>query len=317
MSGTVRDADDNVPIAGICVEAWLEEEPDGTPVASAKPTATATTNQKGDYMIASLPAGHYLVIFQPCAHPKPATKDFALTRFGATPSSPAHQELVRVLEGTPTTAINASMSRGATLLGRVLDPNGQPLADICVQAFHDFSTPASVVVRSDKAGRFQLRGVTQTIGEIIGGNPQFPVLVSYSDCAKKSRFEQSYYEEGRHSEWAFDRHSERSQDGSGLAALHSTRPARALVRRRRQEHDPLHHASLGSSQHLLARLQRRSCSLQDDQSRRDVRAADVPHPSLGDRQLRRRTLPRLRGVHRDLAGLHDRLIAEFSRRSCP
>ncbi len=201
MSGAAVNESSGAPIAGMCVHATLTLASDGSAPSLARRYKT-TTRPDGTYRIESMKPGQYLVVFSGCKDDKPKTQEFAPVTFrdkdGFAPVQPAlvtpgpispYAELVRILVGVPTTKINAEMSPGGTIVGRVVNPAGQPLKDICVQARFDLASPLSTTERTDAMGRYQISGVLPRDADTAGDG--FEVLLEFSDCSKSPEYSTS------------------------------------------------------------------------------------------------------------------------------
>lgn len=201
MSGTVVNESTGAPIAGMCVQATFTLESDGRQTSSRRQYKT-TTNSAGEYQLENMKPGQYLVVFLSCKDNKPKTQEFAPSTFrdklGLAPVQPPlvtpgpispYAELVRILVGLPTTEIDAGMSPGATVTGRVVDPAGRPLKDMCVQTRFDLASPQSAIQRTNDAGRFELQGVLPRDPDTA--TEGFEVLLEFSDCSRSPKYSTS------------------------------------------------------------------------------------------------------------------------------
>ena len=122
ISGTVTNAAGN-PVANICVNA-----------NSTTSGVGVRTGTNGTYTISALPTGSYTIQFWDCngvngfiAQFYNATSAGTTSYFSATPYA--------VTAGTNYTGVNATMVVGATISGTVTNAAGNPVANICVNAY--------------------------------------------------------------------------------------------------------------------------------------------------------------------------------------
>jgi protocatechuate 3,4-dioxygenase beta subunit len=118
VSGTVLEAGTNTPVAGAQVTLMsfaLRPQPGRPPEP-----LVATTDQNGQYRFEALESGRYRVSVQKAG--------FA-TMFG--PGLPE----ATLKAGERKTDLNVTIQRGAAIVGRVLDENGEPIANAHVMAW--------------------------------------------------------------------------------------------------------------------------------------------------------------------------------------
>jgi hypothetical protein len=157
IAGTVTDS--GGAVANICVEAI----PTGTGIA--QPPAAAT-DSAGRYSLAGLAGGSYTVTFSDC------TGGLHLQQYFNGQSDPATATPVQVAAGIATTAINASLTSGSAISGKVTSASsGAPLPGICVDVFPSGGTVpiASTAAAGDG---------TYRVGPISPGGYK----VAFSDC---------------------------------------------------------------------------------------------------------------------------------------
>ncbi|HTZ86185.1 MAG TPA: carboxypeptidase-like regulatory domain-containing protein [Solirubrobacteraceae bacterium] len=123
VTGTVKDAAKEAPIAEIGVCARAASEPLATPTC-------ATTSATGEYEIAGLAEGQYHVWF---SVPANSTVNYATQYFQAR-STEALADPVTVTEGTATPNVNALMQAGGEIKGSVSEGKGNSLGGIQVCA---------------------------------------------------------------------------------------------------------------------------------------------------------------------------------------
>jgi hypothetical protein len=146
----VRDADTRAPIAGAPVRLMFFKTPTPYPVTELK------TDQNGRVAFKQLAFGNYAVNTQPEGYPVPSRE------------GPGH--VFTVGGNNLSHQVELSRSRGARLRGRVLDPEGNPIADDAdVRAFRKTysegrlglsSIGASIgVAKTNALGEYQISGV--------------------------------------------------------------------------------------------------------------------------------------------------------------
>ena len=174
ISGTVTSGQaDDAPVSGICVSLS----------SSTGSTASATTGKSGAYSVDRLTAGSYYVYFSGgCGN----TGSYA-PQFFDDQSAAGAAGTVSVSAGGAATA-DASLQPGGTLAGRVTNPAGKPLGNVCVvpvsQLEDDVATSAAAaaVQSYDQGGSYNVL-TTSSAGQYSEPNLA-PGLyaVSFSPC---------------------------------------------------------------------------------------------------------------------------------------
>lgn len=122
IAGTVTDSA-AAPLANICVEAI----PTGTGIA--QPPAAAT-DSAGHYSLPGIASGSYTVSFSDC------TGGLRIQQYFNGQPDPAASTTVQVTAGSATTGINASLTSGGAISGKVTSASGgAPLPGICIDVF--------------------------------------------------------------------------------------------------------------------------------------------------------------------------------------
>ena len=113
---------------------------------------------------------------------------------GSVDPTEPYQELVRILDGVVTSGIDGRLGPGGTILGRVVDAGGRPLAKVCVEApRYDVNWSASTPVTTDKDGLYAIKGVLPH--DLGAAGQEYSVLVLFTDCSKATRFPPTYFPE--------------------------------------------------------------------------------------------------------------------------
>ena len=160
VAGTVFDAGSNTPVAGAQVTLMslaLRPQPGRPPEP-----LIATTDQNGRYQFDALEPGRYRVSVHKAGF--------------ATMSGPGLPEAT-LKAGERKTDLNVTIQRGAAIVGRVLDENGEPIANANVMAWRRRPVPngaaaperlglipAGPVALTDDLGEFRLFGLAS--GEV-------------------------------------------------------------------------------------------------------------------------------------------------------
>lgn len=119
ISGRVTNANGD-PLQGICVTAH--------PATSGLLSRSAQTNAAGDYTIGGLPAGTFGVQFTACGGGS------YISEWWDDKSSSSAANPVTLAAGEQRTGIDAQLSSGASISGRVTDGAGTPVQGVCVAA---------------------------------------------------------------------------------------------------------------------------------------------------------------------------------------
>lgn len=159
VSGQVIEDGTGAPVAGVRVFVLLDDEgstSSGTPPA-------IVTDPEGRFHFDVLPAGRYRIVAQKAGH--------------APPMDPSTMQMFEVSAGETLEGLTVSLRRGGVISGRVLDPLGQPLAEVGVMALLKrlSSTAPATVLTSSGAPLLVPSGQSQTndLGEfrIFGLSP--------------------------------------------------------------------------------------------------------------------------------------------------
>jgi hypothetical protein len=116
VSGQVIEDGTNTPVVGAEVFVVLDT---GHSMLS-DPSPASVTDRDGRYRFDSLPAGRYRIA--------------ALKEGFAPPMEPATMQMCEVAAGQDLDDLTVSLRRGGAIAGRVLDPLGQPVAEVSVAA---------------------------------------------------------------------------------------------------------------------------------------------------------------------------------------
>jgi 5-hydroxyisourate hydrolase-like protein (transthyretin family) len=152
ITGTITDAANGLPIAGVSVEIWAATG------SSLSFVTTATTNASGFYSAVGLPPGTYRVdTFGNHTYRNEAFDNFpCVSQFcsftiiqGATP----------VTVGTSPTTANFALNAGDGILGTVRSAAGALLQGVTVNAFQVPSGTFAGSSSTNSFGRFAIRGL--------------------------------------------------------------------------------------------------------------------------------------------------------------
>lgn len=167
ISGTVAD-ESGAPLSGICVSA---EDP------GAGERAGTSTGSSGAYRILGLPHGSYYVSFRDCNDPaRYASESYNDKPIGST----ADPVAVDVDQETPN--VNAMLTLGGSISGRVTDEASNPLQGICIEVYGD----AWGSGRTDAFG-----------GYVVGALPTGSYTVTFHDCNEPARYLSEAYNDRR------------------------------------------------------------------------------------------------------------------------
>jgi len=157
ISGTVTDEATGDPLANICVDAFNQSGPGWR---------SAQTDASGNYTITGLPAGDYKVQFYDCN-----TGLYIGEWYNDKPDW-SSADLVSVALGVNTGGINAQLGLPGSISGTVTDEaTGDPLANICVNAFDASSGWSMSGAVTDASGNYTITGL-----------PAGDYKVHFSDC---------------------------------------------------------------------------------------------------------------------------------------
>jgi Carboxypeptidase regulatory-like domain len=158
------------PLAGVCVNAVSPKDAaSGAGTIASGEFGVPITNSRGAYTIPGLAAGRYDVEFSPC---NGALRYEEQWYRGKT--SPSSATVVKVTAGKKTAGIDARLTIGGTISGRVVNASGQPLRNVCVFAFD--------AVLGNGAGAVTSKAGTYT----FGGLPSGSYAVNFSPCYGKN-----------------------------------------------------------------------------------------------------------------------------------
>jgi hypothetical protein len=146
ISGTVTSKA-GAPVPSACVQA--------APADGRKaffPVGFASANQHGHYRIGGLAPARYLVQFIDCS-------GTLAPRWYRRAPTEAHAMSVKVLPGHTDAGINAVMTAGGTITGRVIGPTGKPASNVCVTAFSQ-QAQDTVFSQTGRSGRYRVAGLS-------------------------------------------------------------------------------------------------------------------------------------------------------------
>jgi hypothetical protein len=118
------------PLANVCVQVFNAKN--GASVTS--PLFGPITNSAGAYQVSGLPAGSYDVEFYACL----ANSRYA-SQWYRGQAAQTSATAVKVRAGATTAGINARLTIGGSISGRVTGADGKPLDNICVLAYNPYN----------------------------------------------------------------------------------------------------------------------------------------------------------------------------------
>lgn len=130
-----------------------------TPAAARNaffPVGFAITNPKGHYRIGGLAPAHYLIQFANCGFF--SSGGFAPQWYRRVATEAAATS-IKVSPGRTTAGINAALTTGGTITGRVVGPTGKPASNICVIALNA-QAQAAAFSQTGRSGRYRLTGLS-------------------------------------------------------------------------------------------------------------------------------------------------------------
>ena len=145
--GTVTDAD-GAPISGVQVSALG---------VSDYQYYGATTDDNGQYSIGGLTSQDYQVCFDPSYAHGPAAGGYAAECFDNQPSLDTANPVSVTASGSVT--VNAVLTAGSAITGRVTGSDGSQLGEVMVQATSS-NSGQTVNARTDVDGTYQLVGLS-------------------------------------------------------------------------------------------------------------------------------------------------------------
>jgi hypothetical protein len=150
ISGVVTAASGR-KLKGVCVGAVNSRDRTNDFGAFGGPS-DAITNSRGAYRLTNLAAGSYRVVINTCPPSRYGQQWYRgkLTLASATP--------VRVRADRDTTGINARLSVGGSISGRVTNAAGKPLKGVCVIAVDAAAFSVELAI-TGSAGRYSIRGL--------------------------------------------------------------------------------------------------------------------------------------------------------------
>ncbi|MDX6637106.1 MAG: hypothetical protein QOJ01_617 [Solirubrobacterales bacterium] len=143
-------------------------------------SSTDTTDSSGNYMIADLPTGPYIVHFEASG----VVGDFATEYYDGKPTF-GSADRVSVTDGQTTSNIDASLAAGATITGHVTDDSNAAIEGVCVEVLapdgeEEFSS------RTDLAGNYSIPHVAAGSWTLyFDAEPDF--------CVSSGNFASEYY----------------------------------------------------------------------------------------------------------------------------
>lgn len=145
LAGTIVSDDEAArPIR----RALVTVQPDGTGISGR----TAVTNDAGQFVVAGLPAGRYLITATKGAYLTAAYGATRAPRPGAAPGGTS----ITVGEGQTVSNLVLRMMRGAVITGTITDESGRPARDVTLSVLHR--------MRSPQTGQLLLTRVTGSLG---------------------------------------------------------------------------------------------------------------------------------------------------------
>ena len=169
------------PVLGIMLHA-LRQITDASGHVTAGTTAMAQANERGEFRLAGLPEGSYLVI---ATLPPPPQFGYPARPSGAPVTLPTYYpgaasadaaESIAVVSGQIDDGLQFSMvsTPGYNVSGVVIDDGGSPLPNVAVTLIVDagnggISSP--VMGRSDDQGTFLISGVVPGSYRVLAGTP--------------------------------------------------------------------------------------------------------------------------------------------------
>jgi hypothetical protein len=175
VCGQVVDANTNAPVTSFTCRVRIFYG-EGMPTAPADTNVQTVNNAKGEYCIDGIPQSEYVV---------------EAMAPGYAPSLSAR---FQVAPGKDVQGIVVRMSKGGSLSGRLVDPEGKPVARARITTHDDDwtddeftaslginlpSATTPVDVRTDAEGRFQLPNLASATYQIIFEAPGFTNLVKH------------------------------------------------------------------------------------------------------------------------------------------
>jgi Carboxypeptidase regulatory-like domain len=137
------------PLSGICVQDLSTQQSSYVQELIELPL----TNSRGRYEIQGLAPGRYDVEFFPCgSDSRYAAQWYRNTAVQTSATS------VRVGAGAVTTGIDARLTAGGTVYGRVVNGSGKPLGNVCVDAYNP-NKGLFGGATTGKTGKYRMVGV--------------------------------------------------------------------------------------------------------------------------------------------------------------
>jgi protocatechuate 3,4-dioxygenase beta subunit len=137
ISGVVTNSAGR-PLAGVCVSA-VNAKASSSQLGGLIGGNTPPTDSHGAYVVSGLAAGRYDVLFQPCEGSVRYAEQW-YRQHGST----SFQTAVQVRMGKGTSGIDARLSIGGTISGRVSGAAGKPLRNVCVFAFNPVTSYSGI-----------------------------------------------------------------------------------------------------------------------------------------------------------------------------
>jgi hypothetical protein len=138
------------PLASVCVQLFNAK----TGASVTSPLFGPTTNSAGAYQVSGLPAGSYDVEFYPCLSNSRYASQWYRGQAVQTAATP-----VKVRAGATTVGVNARLTIGGSISGRVAGADGKPLDNICVSAYNPYNGLFASGT-TGKAGTYLMLGVS-------------------------------------------------------------------------------------------------------------------------------------------------------------
>ena len=179
MSGTVTDAGGD-PLEDICVGTWSDGVDQG---------GNGQTDSAGEYLIEGLPtANDYVVQFTDCGTNNVVAEFYDDARLYGDASR------VSVTQGAETAGVDAELATGGSISGTVVDEQGDPLENVCVDADDPKSGSFIFIAGGGQIGISS--GLTDVNGEYeLQGGYTGNYLIYFYDCGGNDVISEYYNNE--------------------------------------------------------------------------------------------------------------------------
>jgi RNA polymerase sigma factor (sigma-70 family) len=167
-TGRVLDEETGKAVAGVGIIFFSEKAPVS---AERLLTQEAETGPDGRFRITLPPVKGELFI---CRVPQDYTEPDVAVGHSITEAGPRFRRKVDATAGKEAPDVTFQLTQGFRILGRVLDPDGKPAADVVVET-RQYETPNSfrdLSLNTDKNGVFQFGGLNGQECELIVRDPR-------------------------------------------------------------------------------------------------------------------------------------------------